>query len=117
NANNQFPLQPGSDYATPANSIPGSAQAPDYFSQDGTLSWTAGDAGLKGITIPITNDPLVEFNEDIVIRLGNASHTADGLVNGALGWISAATLTILFDDQPAGAVDRTHNPDNSLNGS
>jgi uncharacterized delta-60 repeat protein/uncharacterized repeat protein (TIGR01451 family) len=117
NANDQFPLQPGSDYATPTNSIPSSAQAPDFFSQDGTVTWGANDGQLKPITITITNDSLVEFNEDIVIRLGNINHQNNGVQGGVIGWVNAATLTILFDDQPAGAVDRTHNPDNNLNSS
>ena len=117
NANDQFPLQPGSDYATPANSIPPSAQTPDFFSQDGTVTWGGNDGLSKPITITITNDDLVEFNEDIVIRLGNITHQNNGVNGGVIGWVNTATLTILFDDQPAGAVDRTHNPDNNLNSS
>ena len=57
-------------------------------------------------TITITNDTMVEFNEDFMIWL----YPLDN--NPPLGPNSFATVTILYDDQPAGAADREWNPEN-----
>jgi len=143
NANNQFrrlalpshnvpfgaeiPLQAGSDYATPEN--------PFYFSQQwdgsnpptqiprnigdftpvtGTLTWGATDGQDKTISITISNDTLVEFNEDLLVQLffnGSPPQNPPPQTDRTLGFIQNCNLTILFDDQPAGAVDRNHNPD------
>ncbi len=105
---NTFPLQAGSDYATPNT---------DYTSVSGTLSWAMGDFSTKTFAIPITNDSLVEFNEDMQVQLNNPqTPRTDSDPGNYLGAVSNATVTILFDDQPAGAADRTWNVDNS-NGS
>jgi uncharacterized delta-60 repeat protein len=73
------------------------------FSQD--LTFGAGQF-RQTVTITITNDPAVEFNEDISVQLewlgGNEP---------PVGQVSSALITILFDDQPAGALDREWNPD------
>ena len=107
---NTFPLQAGSDYASPNG---------DYTPVSGTLTWGAYDYTPKQITIPVLNNGLVEFNEDMLIQLHNAlpipSSSDPGMV---LGEVNAANLTILFDDktcgqQPAGAVDRCWNTENS----
>ena len=102
---NTFPLTPGSDYATPGT---------DFGSVSGTLNWAKpSDAIAKTITIPIINDNLPEFNEDFQVQLFNASPTPTATTPGAeIGEISTATVTILYDDQPAGAVDRTWNQNN-----
>jgi uncharacterized repeat protein (TIGR01451 family)/uncharacterized delta-60 repeat protein len=146
NANNQFrrvgpshlvpfgaeiPLQAGSDYATPEN--------PFYFSQQwdgidpatgnprligdftpitGTLTWGANDGQDKTISINISNDTLVEFNEDLLVQLYFSSsdpQNPPAETDRTLGFIQNCALTILFDDQPAGAVDRDHNPDFNAN--
>jgi len=104
-----FPLQAGSDYATPSS---------DYTPVTGTLNWGAYDGAPKTITIPIINNGLVENNMDLLIQLYNplpVPTTSDPGME--LGQINAANLTILFDDtdggqQPAGALDRTWNQDN-----
>ena len=113
NPANTFPLQAGSDYATPNS---------DYTPVTGTLSWGAQDFGSKQITIPIFNNGQVEFNEDILIQLHNPQPAPPSQEPSALGEVNFATLTIPFDStfvlggvypgqQPAGAVDRTWNKD------
>jgi len=134
----EIPLQPGSDYATPEN--------PNYFSQQwgfltvdpvlgpiwnpgmpdfvdtpafpltGTLTWGANDGADKIISITISNDARVEFNEDLLVQLyfdPLDPFNPPAETDRTLGFIQNCALTILFDDQPAGAVDRTHNPDNN----
>jgi len=107
---NQFPLQAGSDYATPNS---------DYTPVSGTLSWGVGQAGSQTITIPIFNNGLIENNEDLWVQLYNPlplpSATDPGAMLGQINW---ATVTILYDDldcgqQPAGAVDRCWNVEGS----
>ena len=104
NPANQFPLQAGSDYATPGS---------DFTSESGTLNWGANDGNAKTFDVPILNNGLVEFNSDLQLQLHNPSQGA------SLGPIKYATVTILFDDldngqQPAGAVDRFWNLQNNL---
>jgi uncharacterized delta-60 repeat protein/uncharacterized repeat protein (TIGR01451 family) len=123
---NSFPLQAGSDYATPSDAIGYSANV-DFTNVSGTLTWGANDSATKFIDIPINDDDVVEFNEDFQVifdpRPGN------GPSGGVEGQISSCIVTILADDelsisptntardymtgeQPAGAVDRSYNPDN-----
>ena len=99
NQNNTFQLQAGSDYATPDV---------DYAIQTSSLSWASGDMSAQEIQIPILNDTLPEFNEDFLIQLFALP------TDGVLGYVSQATVTILDEDQPAGAIDRNHLQDNSL---
>ena len=111
---NTFPLQAGSDYATPNS---------DYTPVSGTLSWGAYDPNPKQIVIPILNNGQVEFNADMSIRLQNALPIPTPSDSGMLlGAVNQATMTILFDNtlalggqppgqQPAGAVDRSWNKD------
>ena len=108
NNNNTFTLQAGSDYATPGS---------DFTSVTGTLTFPAAPAtgyDNQQITIPILNNGLVEFNEDMLLQLYNPNGAAPGALVGEVG---TANLTILFDDatagqQPAGAADRTWNQNN-----
>ncbi len=101
---NTFALQPGSDYATPPNSVPGSREAPHYAFSNPTVSWGVNDAALKEVDVTINYDPTVQFNEDLQLELYNASSCV-------IGQQGTCTVTILSQDQPAGAVDRSHNPD------
>ncbi len=116
--NNEFPLQPGSDYATPTNfnSIAIDGRDPVDFAADnetGTLTFPGGnDQRLQPITFTVNNDDLTEFNEDFRISLY-------GEVNNAptpVGMINETTVTIMFDDEdpPAGSVDEFYNPDFGL---
>lgn len=76
------------DYAT----ADGTALAgQDYTSTTGTLSWAAGDATAKTITIPITNDAYDEGNETFAVNLTNAT-------NGASIGTAAQNVTITDDD-------------------
>lgn len=121
--NNLFPLQPGSDYATPTpaddadgnNPIgihgtdPDFEMAPNYgFPGGGTLDFGQNIAG-RAILINVTNDNRTEFNEDFHIFLYRTRNNATELV----GTVNEANLTILYDDQdtPAGSVDQNHNAD------
>ena len=92
-----FTLCAGSDYATPNV---------DYTSVTGTLAWGDGDYNTKYFSVPIVNDGIVEFDEDMLLQLINPQ-------NCAVGDVGEANLTIKFNDQPAGAMDRTWNTDNS----
>jgi uncharacterized delta-60 repeat protein len=117
-ANNEFPLQPGSDYATPAPA-PGIiggiiGQAPVDFtpsSESGTLTWGGDDFDPKPITFTINNDSLTEFNEDFRIDLFEVLSNPKRIL--PVGMINETTVTILFDDEdpPAGSVDQFYNPD------
>jgi uncharacterized delta-60 repeat protein len=108
--------RPGSDFATP-----GADYEPITL---GTLTFGPNDTVLP-ISITITNDNELEFNEDFHVTLTEARgsmtvDSADGPVemDYAIGKVSEATVTILFNAQPtaskpAGAVDLLFNPDNS----
>lgn len=130
--NNYFPLQPGSDYATPhptdaeGNSIGIHGSGADFnpevstsnykFPGGGTLTWPANDFRSRAIEFDITNDTLVEFNEDLHVFI----YVNDSKNNNAPrppGTISEANVTIMFDDNdpPAGSVDQFHNPDFGAN--
>lgn len=84
---------------------------PDYFGLvDGNGFSTALTVGFnqnqfrRAIKLVITNDNVVEFNEDILMILRNPDPN-HSVLNGT------ANLTIMDDDQPAGAVDREWNPE------
>jgi uncharacterized repeat protein (TIGR01451 family)/uncharacterized delta-60 repeat protein len=121
NANNQFrrgganhrnyeiPLNPGSDYATPSNSFVFSPSPVDYTPVSGTLNFPP-TVNVMPIDIPISLNPDVEFNGDMLLQLYYDTEPDKNQMS--IGYINNSTLTILFNDQPAGAVDRTHNMDN-----
>jgi len=112
---NTFQLQAGSDYATPNS---------DFTRVSGTLTWAGNDFKPKTISIPILNNGLVENNEDFLVSLSHPSvnstcaNPASSDPGATVGEMGAATVTILFDtldcgQQPAGAVDRCWNAENS----
>jgi uncharacterized delta-60 repeat protein/uncharacterized repeat protein (TIGR01451 family) len=78
----------------------------DYQARDFVLTFGANDCRLN-VTLVITNDSDVEFNEDAIVLLfpipGNPPVNPFGQI---------CNVTILADDQPAGALDREWNPDN-----
>ena len=112
---NTFPLQAGSDYATPNS---------DFTPVSGTLTWGIGDFGPKQISIPILNNGAVEINQDFMVQLHNALPLPTPTDPGYfVGEVNQAFVTIRFDNtevaggqfpgqQPAGAVDRSWNNDN-----
>lgn len=76
----------------------GSAKAGlDYTAQSGTLTWAAGDASAKTITIPILEDTLVEAAETFTINLTTA-------VGATLGTAKVATVTIADNESGAGTL-------------
>jgi uncharacterized delta-60 repeat protein len=79
----------------------------DYFATNLTLTFGQNDC-RRNVTLYITNDATVEFDEDIVVQLF-------GIVGEQYFpnfWADQCTITILHHDQPAGALDREWNPDN-----
>src|ERR1043166_382582 len=104
----EMPLQAGSEYATPTNPFYYSANTA-FTSVSGTLNWGTFDGQVKFFDIPINDDNLVEFNEDILLQLWLPNQSA----NSCLGYVRTCNLTVLFDEQPAGALDRSFNPDNN----
>ncbi len=110
---NTFQLQAGSDYATPNS---------DFTRVSGTLTWGENDFKPKTISIPILNNGLVENNEDFLVSLSKAAVNSTTCTtptpDATVGEVDSATVTILFDtldcgQQPAGAVDRCWNSENS----
>ena len=69
----------------------GSADAADFTGASGTLTWAAGDASSKMITIALLPDVLDEPNETFTITLSNASSGTE--IDTAI-----ATMTIQDDD-------------------
>jgi uncharacterized repeat protein (TIGR01451 family)/uncharacterized delta-60 repeat protein len=103
--NDEFPVLPGSDYATPPNAHPQSSQPSDFTDTSGAFTWDINTTYF--FDIPITNDNIVEFNEDIWMALYGQS-------SGVMGQVTNGTMTILFKDQPAGAKDNHYFPANSM---
>jgi hypothetical protein len=75
-------------YAT----APGTATESDYTPATGTLSWAAGDAAPKTISIPIGDDPAQEGEESFGVSLQNPAGGA------TLGTPASATVTIAASD-------------------
>lgn len=63
----------------------------DYLARTGTLSWAAGDAASKAITVSIVNDNSREAAETFVVSLSSPTGTT-------LGTASRATVTIVDND-------------------
>jgi uncharacterized delta-60 repeat protein len=118
NGNIYFPLQPGSDYASPSTASVANVvtRGPQDFTgtASGTLSWGANDGDPKPITFTINNDALTEFNEDFRVQLFDVLPPNTVV---PVGTINETTITIMFDDEdpPAGSVDEWYNPDFGLN--
>ena len=105
---NIFQLAAGSDYATPnPPTDPWYGVVANFEPVTGTLSWGDGDRTPKPINIPIYDNLTPGFNLDLRIKLFSLNHNNDDDV----GNIGEMTLTILYDDYPAGGLDAAHNPD------
>ncbi len=105
---NTFDLQAGSDYAKPGTDFTDGS--------GGTLTWGQGDKTPKPITITIDKINTAAFNEDIEIELYNPyDNTTSPRTPLAWGQVHTATVTILFNVEPAGAVDQGWNPDGANN--
>lgn len=120
---NIFPLKAGSEYATPFLDFepPGSdvwdqtmmreREAGRPQVQDdtqGIITWGDGRFDDFFLVIPLIDDDVAEFNEDLQIILYKHDAETDGFVNFSAG---VCTVTIIDNDQPAGASEVTFNPD------
>ncbi len=131
NANNIFPLDAANEYATPFTDYlpPGTGGWATALGGDpvNKLEWAAYDDSDRVIQIPITNDDLVEFSEDMMVGLYITPD--DSFPEGAsMGPSRLAHLNIGMDtsggprinnghlelgEQAAGAADRTFNQENN----
>ncbi len=109
---NSFSLIPSSDYAAafadylpPGSSAWWTALGKPEQSGDCELTWGANEGGLKAIQIPIVQDREVEFDEDMQVQL----YQRDGDGGYINPFSETCTVTIEYDDEPAGAADRTFN--------
>ena len=75
----------------------------DFTAQDFNMTFD-NRTFLRSFYITVTNDSMVEFNEDLFVRLYYA-----GGNNPEPGANVFANVTILYDDPPPGAVDREWN--------
>ncbi|MBI5387363.1 MAG: trypsin-like serine protease [Verrucomicrobia bacterium] len=120
-----FQLQAGSDYAqappgnpwftgeyiwpnstyTPFDTLTTITNLADYMPTNFTLGFGQNQCRAN-FTIYVTNDTEVEFNEDIIMEIRQLGGQPP--VNP---YASIANVTILHDDQSAGALDREWNPD------
>jgi uncharacterized delta-60 repeat protein len=106
----------GSDYADPSGASYGFPQfsggtgnipnPPDFLPIATMTVAFAQNQGRRSVVITNLNDAIVEFNEDIFIFLERPSAT-----DPPLGPNFSARITILHDEDPAGALDREWNPD------
>jgi uncharacterized delta-60 repeat protein len=119
NDNNQFPLQAGSDYATPDPVNPNIlSKVPDFIfpgGYSGTLSWGAGDFTPKAIQFNLYNNGIQAFDDDFQIDLYNLDSAGNpfpvGMVNQCNVTIGNATDILAAPVPPAGAVDEFYNAD------
>jgi uncharacterized delta-60 repeat protein/uncharacterized repeat protein (TIGR01451 family) len=115
-----WPLLAGSDYADTENILfpnptytdgtPNIVNPADFGAFFTTLNFPqcpAANCRRQRVRIPINKDNMVEFNEDIQIRLIQIPQQPP--INP---FARIANITILYNDQPAGALDRDWNPDN-----
>jgi hypothetical protein len=88
------------NYATsPGTALVGS----DYTTKTGTLTWAAGESGVKTISVPIANDTIAEPTETFKVTLS-------GVTPGTSIATPEATVLILDDDEkfpPQGAIPGT----------
>lgn len=115
---NTFQLQAGSDYAIPDNATKGAPEGVVDFDSSsvaiGSVTWKKNDDDPKAIHIPINDNNTVEFNKDFVVQFyeDDAHLWADTAIPG---WITACTVTILYNKEPAGAIDRGFNVESGTN--
>lgn len=116
--NNEFPLQPGSDYAVPTPPTIGVVRGTnsDFVMTEGTISFpSSGGAAVfyQPITFTIPTNNLTKFNRDFKVQIYQEQTINNVTVPRLVGMINEATVTILFNDQnpPAGSVDELYNAD------
>ena len=120
--NNEFPLQPASDYAIPLaadnnqTTIRNYGTNYDFDVVDGTLNFPASpaaDYNVQPIHINIPISKLTKFNKDFRIQLYRNVPVGSSTETEITSMNSEATVTVLFNDEnpPAGSVDELYNPD------
>jgi len=82
----------------------------DYTGVSQTINFAAGDVAGKTVTVPITDDALVESAETVNLTLGNPTGGA------VLGSIVSATLTIVDNDSCSYSVSPVSLPQFSAAG-
>ncbi len=109
---NFFPLEPGSDYATPTPAYMAGVHGTnsDFVLDDGDLSF-GGNDGYKTISFTITNDGFTKFARTFKVSIWRDAESGGGIV--PCGAADECYVTILFNDQnpPAGSVDQLYDPD------
>ncbi len=113
-----FPLQPGSDYATPTpptvNTIRGVTS--DFNVVQGTITFPSGNSPAafhQKITFAVNNTNLTKLNKDFKIEIYREAKFGNDTVPWLPGMVGETTVTILANDQnpPAGSVDEFYNAD------
>lgn len=123
-----FPLQPGSDYATPdpatIGNIAGTNSDFHFSATSGTLSWGNDNFDPQPISFLVYNNGQAALDEDFRLAIYDTDKKGHPIQPGM---ISETTVTILAnrapitgqtpaDDRlPAGSVDENWNPDFGLN--
>ncbi|BDX06977.1 choice-of-anchor B family protein [Planctobacterium marinum] len=82
--------------------IPGSADASDYESNKGTLTWLDGESNIQTITINTIDDGLAESDETFFVRLSNPTAGAT-LSNNILAKVNINSLGVVlipFNNDP-----------------
>jgi hypothetical protein len=80
----------------------------DYTTSSLVLNWADGDAADKIVTVTVNDDVGQEAAETVTLTLGT-------FTGGATGGVPLlATLTISANDAPAGSLQFTANPDQSV---
>lgn len=120
---NLFGLFPGSEYSTPFIDYepPGSpvwrqtmaderlAGRPQTQNDEAPqILWGDGEVTDRFLTIPLIDDEEAEFNEDLQVVLYKHDAETDGFVNP---YSRVCTITVVDNDQPAGASEVDFNPD------
>jgi uncharacterized delta-60 repeat protein/uncharacterized repeat protein (TIGR01451 family) len=119
NANIYFPLEPGSDYATPnpPNQAAVAGRNPDFDfpnGYSGTLTFPGGnDVAAQPISFTVFDNGSNQFSEDFHIELYDLDSKGNPI---QVGNVAETTVTILFDDlhPPAGSVDEYYNADHGI---
>lgn len=75
-------------YATLANTAKATS---DYTSKSGTVTWLAGDASIKNISVPIVNNRIKESTETFTVQLSSPS-------GAVLGSNKAGVVRIIDND-------------------
>ena len=112
---NFFPLEPGTDYATPTPAMQGAIHGTnsDFVLAEGDISFGGNDS-YQTLSFTITNDGFTKFARTFKVSFWRDTSPAGG--ETAVGTADECYVTILANDQnpPAGSVDELYDPDHSF---